>query len=152
MADHVLPRKRRPKLIVVVAFDRGERSAELFPAYGPELDQQSEERAIRTARGDGVKPCRRNSMKHAMHDPALAHDRRLCFSLAATWPEQPESGHRQAWRWPLSTASIPPDILQRGVAQLVLASQMPDATDQAQLASLSDMTNYGLIRAPAHER
>jgi hypothetical protein len=33
---------------VAVAFDRGE-DGELFPAFGP-ADQQSEERAIRTAR------------------------------------------------------------------------------------------------------
>jgi hypothetical protein len=40
--------QKRPKLIVVVAFDRGE-DGELFPAFGP-ADQQSEDRAIRTAR------------------------------------------------------------------------------------------------------
>ncbi|CAM5545310.1 hypothetical protein ATER59S_04403 [Aquamicrobium terrae] len=47
MSDHILP-QQKPKLIVVVAFDRGE-DGELFPAFGP-ADQQSEERAIRTAR------------------------------------------------------------------------------------------------------
>lgn len=40
---------KNPKLIVVVAFDRGE-DGELFPAFGP-ADQQSEDRAIRTAKG-----------------------------------------------------------------------------------------------------
>lgn len=40
--------QKSPKLIVVVAFDRGE-DGELFPAFGP-ADQQSEDRAIRTAR------------------------------------------------------------------------------------------------------
>lgn len=48
MSDHVLPGQKKPKLIVVVAFDRGE-DGELFPAYGP-TDQQSEDRAVRTAR------------------------------------------------------------------------------------------------------
>ena len=48
MSDHVLPTQKKPKLIVVVAFDRGE-EGELFTAYGP-TDQQSEERAIRTAK------------------------------------------------------------------------------------------------------
>ncbi|MER8766569.1 hypothetical protein [Mesorhizobium sp. M0768] len=46
MSDHILPGQKKPKLIVVVAFDRGE-DGELFPAFGP-ADQQSEERAIRT--------------------------------------------------------------------------------------------------------
>jgi hypothetical protein len=40
--------QKSPKLIVVVAFDRGD-DGELFPAFGP-ADQQSEDRAIRTAR------------------------------------------------------------------------------------------------------
>jgi hypothetical protein len=48
MPDNVLPQQKRPKLIVVVAFDRGE-DGELFPAFGP-ADQQSEDRAIRTAK------------------------------------------------------------------------------------------------------
>jgi hypothetical protein len=48
MSDHVLPGQKKPKLIVVVAFDRGD-DGELFTAYGP-TDQQSEDRAIRTAR------------------------------------------------------------------------------------------------------
>lgn len=48
MSDHVLPGQKKPKLIVVVAFDRGE-DGELFTAYGP-ADQQSEDRAIRTAK------------------------------------------------------------------------------------------------------
>ncbi|RWO40383.1 MAG: hypothetical protein EOS12_26145 [Mesorhizobium sp.] len=39
--------QKNPRLIVVVAFDRGE-DGELFPAFGP-ADQQSEDRAIRTA-------------------------------------------------------------------------------------------------------
>ncbi len=49
MPNNVLPQQKRPKLIVVVAFDRGE-DGELYPAFGP-ADQQSEERAIRTAKG-----------------------------------------------------------------------------------------------------
>jgi hypothetical protein len=48
MSDHVLPGHKKPKLIVVVAFDRGD-DGELFTAYGP-ADQQSEDRAIRAAR------------------------------------------------------------------------------------------------------
>ncbi|TPI74963.1 hypothetical protein [Mesorhizobium sp. B2-8-9] len=47
MSTHVLPEQKKPKLIVVVAFDRGD-DGELFPVYGP-TDQQSEERAIRIA-------------------------------------------------------------------------------------------------------
>ena len=46
--ETVTPRPKSPKLIVVMAFDRGE-DGELFAAFGP-ADQQSEERAIRTAR------------------------------------------------------------------------------------------------------
>jgi hypothetical protein len=48
MSEHILPGQKKPKLIVVVAFDRGD-DGELFIAYGP-TDQQSEDRAIRTAR------------------------------------------------------------------------------------------------------
>ena len=48
MSTHVLPEQKKPKLIVVVAFDRGD-DGELLPMYGP-TDQQSEERAIRTAK------------------------------------------------------------------------------------------------------
>ena len=48
MSDNILPGQKKPKLIVVVAFDCGE-DGELFTAYGP-TDQQSEDRAIRTAR------------------------------------------------------------------------------------------------------
>ncbi|MBZ9887303.1 hypothetical protein LB559_05010 [Mesorhizobium sp. BR1-1-3] len=43
-----VPDQKKPKLIVVVAFDRGE-DGDLFTAYGP-TDQQSEDRAIRTAK------------------------------------------------------------------------------------------------------
>ncbi|MES0032511.1 hypothetical protein NKJ73_30540 [Mesorhizobium sp. M0074] len=53
MSDHILPGQKKPKLIVVVAFDRGE-DGELFPAFGP-ADQQSEERAIRTGQALAVK-------------------------------------------------------------------------------------------------
>jgi len=48
MSDNILPTQKKPKLIVVVAFDRSD-DGELFTAYGP-TDQQSEERAIRTAK------------------------------------------------------------------------------------------------------
>lgn len=49
MSVHVLPEPKLPKLIVVMAFDRGE-DGELFTAFGP-ADQQTEERAIRLAKG-----------------------------------------------------------------------------------------------------
>ena len=45
--------QKSPRLIVVVAFDRGD-DGELFPAFGP-ADQQSEDRAIRTARALATK-------------------------------------------------------------------------------------------------
>lgn len=48
MSDSILPQKKLPKLIVVVAFDRDEHG-ELLPAFGP-AEQQSEDRAVRTAR------------------------------------------------------------------------------------------------------
>lgn len=41
--------QKNPKLIVVVAFDRGE-DGELFAAFGP-AHQQSEDRAVRAAKG-----------------------------------------------------------------------------------------------------
>ncbi len=49
MSDTILPQKKLPKLIVVVAFDRDE-EGELLPVFGP-AEQQSEDRAVRTARG-----------------------------------------------------------------------------------------------------
>jgi len=49
MSDAILPGQKMPKLIVVVAFDRDE-EGELQPVYGP-AEQQSEERAVRTAKG-----------------------------------------------------------------------------------------------------
>lgn len=45
--------QKNPRLIVVVAFDHGE-DGDLFPAFGP-ADQQSEDRAIRTARALAAK-------------------------------------------------------------------------------------------------
>ena len=48
MSDNILSQQKMPKLIVVVAFDRDE-EGELQPIYGP-TEQQSEERAIRTAK------------------------------------------------------------------------------------------------------
>lgn len=48
MSDNILPQRKLPKLIVVVAFDRDE-EGELVTAFGP-ADQQSEERAVRTAK------------------------------------------------------------------------------------------------------
>lgn len=45
----ITPSPKMPKLIVVVAFDRGE-DGELTEAFGP-AEQQSEERAVRTAKG-----------------------------------------------------------------------------------------------------
>lgn len=48
MSDHQLPERKQPKLIVVVAFDRDE-NGDLQTVFGP-AEQQSEERAIRTAK------------------------------------------------------------------------------------------------------
>ena len=48
MAESVLPQRQTPKLIVVTAFDRDEEGS-LQAVYGP-AEQQSEERAIRTAK------------------------------------------------------------------------------------------------------
>ncbi|TJW16688.1 MAG: hypothetical protein E5W82_05300 [Mesorhizobium sp.] len=48
MAEGILPRRQTPKLIVVTAFERDE-EGDLQPVYGP-AEQQSEERAIRTAK------------------------------------------------------------------------------------------------------
>ncbi|NGN45315.1 hypothetical protein G6N74_30150 [Mesorhizobium sp. CGMCC 1.15528] len=44
-----LPQQKAPKLIVVVAFDRDD-DGELQPVFGP-AEQQTEDRAIRTAKG-----------------------------------------------------------------------------------------------------
>ena len=48
MSTATPPQQKLPKLIVVMAFDRDE-DGELVTAFGP-AEQQSEERAIRTAR------------------------------------------------------------------------------------------------------
>lgn len=48
MSDTILPERKMPKLIVVMAFDRDE-EGELQVAFGP-VDQQSEDRAVRTAK------------------------------------------------------------------------------------------------------
>ena len=48
MSDPILPQPKFPKLIVVMAFDLDE-AGELQPAFDP-MEQQSEERAIRTAK------------------------------------------------------------------------------------------------------
>lgn len=49
MSDSILPQQNAPKLIVVTAFDRDE-TGDLQPAFGP-AEQQTEDRAIRTAKG-----------------------------------------------------------------------------------------------------
>jgi hypothetical protein len=48
----MLPQQKHPKRIVVVAFDRGE-DGELFPTFDP-ADQQTEDRAIRTAKASST--------------------------------------------------------------------------------------------------
>ena len=48
MSDNILPERKTPKLIVVMAFDQDE-EGELQPVFGP-AEQQSEERAVRTAK------------------------------------------------------------------------------------------------------
>lgn len=49
MAENILPQHKMPKLIVVMAFDRDD-EGELHAVFGP-AEQQSEDRAVRTARG-----------------------------------------------------------------------------------------------------
>lgn len=53
MSNGLLPQQKMPKLIVAAAFDRGD-DGELFPVYGP-VEQQNEERAIRTAKSLATK-------------------------------------------------------------------------------------------------
>lgn len=48
MAEAILPQSKMPKLVVVAAFDPDE-AGDLQAVFGP-AEQQSEERAIRTAR------------------------------------------------------------------------------------------------------
>lgn len=48
MSDVILPQNKLPKLIVVMAFDRDE-EGELQAVFGP-AEQQSEDRAVRTAK------------------------------------------------------------------------------------------------------
>lgn len=84
MSDHVLPGQKKPKLIVVIAFDRGN-EGDLFAAYGP-ADQQSEERAVRIAKALAT------SMSASSHGAAMPIQRlgttaRLQrFSSAVTYP------------------------------------------------------------------
>lgn len=49
----ILPEKKQPELTVVVAFDRDE-NGDLQTVFGP-VEQQSEERAIRTAKALATK-------------------------------------------------------------------------------------------------
>ncbi|MCA0011802.1 hypothetical protein LB561_12225 [Mesorhizobium sp. B292B1B] len=49
MSDSLLPQQKAPRLIVVTAFDRDE-SGDLQLVFGP-AEQQTEDRAVRTARG-----------------------------------------------------------------------------------------------------
>ncbi|MER8473197.1 hypothetical protein NKH23_28070 [Mesorhizobium sp. M1328] len=53
MPDSILPQQKAPKLIVVTAFDRDE-TGDLQPVFGP-AEQQSEDRAIRTAKALATK-------------------------------------------------------------------------------------------------
>lgn len=48
MSDNVLPQRKMPKLIVVMAFDKDE-DDNLYTVFGP-ADQQTEQRAITLAR------------------------------------------------------------------------------------------------------
>lgn len=48
MSDDALPRQKMPKLIVVVAFDPDD-DGQMQAVFGP-AEQQSEDRAVRTAR------------------------------------------------------------------------------------------------------
>ncbi|RUV33144.1 hypothetical protein [Mesorhizobium sp. M7A.F.Ca.MR.148.00.0.0] len=49
MSDNILAQPKKPKLIVVTAFDRDE-TGDLQPVLGP-AEQQTEDRAIRNAKG-----------------------------------------------------------------------------------------------------
>lgn len=49
VSENILPQQKAPKLIVVTAFDRDE-TGDLQPVFGP-AEQQTEDRAIRTAKG-----------------------------------------------------------------------------------------------------
>ncbi|TIP22963.1 MAG: hypothetical protein E5X67_35255 [Mesorhizobium sp.] len=53
MSENILRQQKTPKLIVVTAFDRDE-SGDLQPVFGP-AEQQTEDRAIRTAKGLAAK-------------------------------------------------------------------------------------------------
>ena len=53
MSDNILTERKAPKLIVVMAFDQDE-EGELQPVFGP-AEQQSEERAVRTAKALATK-------------------------------------------------------------------------------------------------
>lgn len=82
MSDHVLLAK--PKLIVVVAFDRAD-DGELFTVYGP-TDQQSEERATRTAKALASKASSPGAVTRIRCSATT--ERQRCCSLAAkflTW-------------------------------------------------------------------
>lgn len=53
MSGNLMPQQKAPKLIVVTAFDRDE-TGDLQPVFGP-AEQQTEERAVRTAKGLATK-------------------------------------------------------------------------------------------------
>jgi hypothetical protein len=53
MSNSQSPERKQPKLVVVVAFDRDE-NGDVQTVFGPE-EQQSEERAVRTARALATK-------------------------------------------------------------------------------------------------
>ena len=53
MSNTVTPQQKQPKLIVVAAFDHNQ-DGELIPAFDPQ-QQQSEDRAIRLAKGLATK-------------------------------------------------------------------------------------------------
>lgn len=53
MSDHVLPQRRMPKLMVVMAFDKDD-DGNLYTAFGP-ADQRTEERAVTLAKSLAIK-------------------------------------------------------------------------------------------------
>lgn len=76
LLDKLLEKRRLPKLIVVVAFDRDE-NGDLQTVFGP-ADQQSEDRAIRTGRSPGSTPVLLLGAVRPIRRSASTGSRRSC--------------------------------------------------------------------------
>lgn len=101
MSDHVLPQRKMPKLIVVMAFDKDE-DGNLFTAFGP-ADQRTEERAV--TRSLGRWPTSMPASLHGAVTPipilaSMAH-RQRCTRLATyqTWSEACRGEAMPGRRW-----------------------------------------------------